>query len=158
MILHLRDLTLLDLIVVSNALPADEIDQEFAFTGKHYTAEERAARCWSYGGPRWTIADADERAVAVGGMLPIRHAVFETWFFATPAAWEYGREITNLVRSVKETQLRLAAHRIETYCLASREPAQAWYTMLGLKKEATLTQFCIDGRDAALYVALREMS
>lgn len=153
MTLHLRPLTLLDLIGVCCELPADELAQDIAFRGAPEGVEDRASRLFRAPGPKWTIAPAGGRAVACGGLIPLRPGVAETWFLATPDAWVPG--ITELVESVKCDALLHEYHRIETYCLASRLHAQKWYTRMGLHKEATLQKFCADGQDAVLFVAIR---
>lgn len=146
---------MLDMLVVGNALPNDELDQMQAF-GVYGSIETQAARIWLAGtGNRWAIADENERAVACGGLTPVRPGVVETWFWGTPAAWEPKTNLSALVRQIKSTTLAQGRiHRIETYCLASREQAHAWYTFcIGLDFEATLRRFCVDGRDAKLFVA-----
>lgn len=150
----LRPLTLLDLLIVGQDLPADELDQMKAF-GVGGSIETCASRLWLSPGPKWAIAEDSGPAVACGGLTPIRKGVVETWFWATPAAWETGTNLSALVREVKSSTLASSdVHRIETYCLASREQAHAWYTFcIGLQFEATLHRFCSDGRDAKLFVA-----
>jgi hypothetical protein len=154
---HLREPTLLDILIVRTNIPDDEIDQMHAFTGRHETPEDTAARLWRMPGMKWAIAAGDERAVAVGGLIEIRPGVAETWFLATQQAWVPKSNLSALVRTVKDDALTLWGwHRIETYCLASREQAHTWYTFcIGLRCEATLEGFCADGRDAKLYTAVR---
>lgn len=150
---HRRHLTLLDLLVVGSRLPEDELAQMAAF-GVKGSIEEQAARLFLSPGRRWTLADEDENAVACGGLTRVRPGVVETWFWATPEAWEPKSNLTALVRGIKDETLKGGIHRIETYSLVEREKAHSWYTFcLGMTREATLKSFCVDGRDAALFVA-----
>lgn len=154
-----RDCNLGDMLIVSAYLPEDERAQISAFTGAPYEIDANAVRAWRLPGPKWAVAtDAEpNRALVVGGFIPQRPGVYQTWFLATPEAWQpgIGKELTEIVAAAIKTQLS-SAHRIETLCLASRERTRRWYERIGLHFETLLHGFGANGEDAALHVALRQ--
>lgn len=155
MSLHLRPLTVLDLLSVCRYIVTDELGQEHAFLGQALDSESRALRTWHFPGPKWAVADESEQAIAAGGFIEKRPGVAESWFLSTSDTWKHA-DVTDLVKSVKDGALVETYHRVETVSLASRERAHRWYARLGMQKEATLKKYCADGQDAVLFVSTRE--
>lgn len=105
-----------------------------------------------------TTEDAPARALAVAGFIRQRAGVYRTWMYALEEAWEnYAQELTAHVADGLQEMLK-RAHRIEAICLDSRPRVHRWYNRIGLQKEATLTRYCTDGTDAALFVLTRSDS
>ena len=154
-----REANLGDMLIVSAYLPAEERAQLEAFTGAPYEIDSNAVRAWRFPGPKWTAVDSSDprRALVVGGFIPQRRGVYQTWFMATPEACQpgVGKELTEVVSATIKEQLS-SAHRIETLCLASREQTRRWYERIGLHFETLLHGFGANGEDAAVHVALRK--
>lgn len=95
------------------------------------------------------------RALSVAGFIATGPKVLRTWMFTPDATWDgHSLELTQHTAAGIQGQLKWA-NRIETYCLDSHEQAKRWYARIGLHKEATLTKYCTDGSDAALFVVTR---
>jgi hypothetical protein len=102
-----------------------------------------------------TTEDAPAQALAVAGFMFQRPGVYRSWMFALDEAWEkHGTALTEHTAKALRDMLE-NAHRIEVICLNSRERVHRWYNRIGLQKEATLTRYCSDGTDAALFVLTR---
>jgi len=157
--MKLRDCNLGDIMHVCCQLRDDEWDQ-FVALGYPKDIDAAIARCYSFHGPKWAFVDDEtdaDKALVVGGFIPLRAGVYSSWFLGTKAAWSlYGRDITEMAAERVRWALRNGAHRIETVCLASRKLAQRWYQTVGLRLESTMQGFCVDGSDAVLYVATKD--
>jgi ribosomal protein S18 acetylase RimI-like enzyme len=94
----------------------------------------------------------------MGGLIPARPGVYRSWCFATNWAWKnIPGEVTAAVAEVVRQSLLAGAHRIETVCYATRHNALKWYESLGLRYESTMKGYCVDGTDAVMYVATKEL-
>ena len=157
----IREATLLDILGVLADMDLTQRGQDelaqWRLLSDAYTKDQIAAQMLQQS--RFIYAFVDERepqrALAVAGFIPMRTGVLRTWMLATDAAWElYGLELTKAtadgLQHAQET-----AHRIEAICLNSHHKAHRWYARIGLQKETTLTRYCTDGTDAALFVMTR---
>jgi hypothetical protein len=138
---------------VCSNLIEDECRQIEAFTGIEYNIDVFLAHYLNMRGPKWSILHND-RAVVVGGLIPHRTGVSESWFLSTPAAWQPGIGVTGLTARVVADALKNGARRIETVCLADRALTRQWYEKVGLRLESTLEQYGARGETAVRYVAL----
>lgn len=159
--LNLLDLTidtLPDLVRVCRELPEDEQDLWYRMSGVKYVADNIAMTMFRCPGFHW-IAHDGERPVAAGGFVKQREGVFRTWLCATELAWDpHGRDLTRILRKgIKEIITRGIAHRVETVTLLEKKRAWDWYPAIGLQHEATLHGYGINGEDAVVYVALRDV-
>lgn len=155
----LREPTLLDILGVCLALPADEREVYLAMTGEEFDPDKVAVDLWATPGPNWCMADEHGRPVVVCGYARARPGVFRSWYLATAEAWEkHGVEVTQHTQDIIRSMLAQGgAHRLETLTLASKSRARRWYDRLGLQFESTLKGFGVGGEAAVLYVALRDM-
>lgn len=150
-----RGANLIDFLHVGCNLPDDEWEQIVKFGGT-YDVDALANRLYAMPGEKWCYEAPNEPdlAVMVGGYVPIRAGVYATWFLATRSGWsKHGRELTRIAIERQRFMLKSGAHRLETVCLASRTLAHRWYKTIGLRLEATQEGYCVDGSDAALFVA-----
>jgi hypothetical protein len=137
---------------VCSNLIEDECRQIEAFTGKQYNIDAALLSTLTFNGPKWSILHND-RAVVVGGCIPHRPGVYQSWFLSTPAAWQPGIGVTGITRRVVVDMLKNGARRVETVCLADRALTRQWYEKVGLRFEATHEQYGVRGETAAVYVA-----
>lgn len=157
----IREATLLDVIGVVSQMGLTVRGQnelkQMRLLSDEYTADQLAAQNW--GQSRFVYAmttiESPGRALAVAGFIPQRAGVLRTWMLATDEAWDYhGGDTTAYTAQGLKNALE-SAHRIEAICLDSHSQAQRWYARIGLRKETTLTRYCTDGSDAALFVITR---
>lgn len=144
-----------DLCYITERLRADEYDQLSKFG---VTTVPRAIAYLAQGflGKRWTYYDDLGTPFLCGGFIPQRSGVYSTWFLASTAGWDRNAaDVTEAGRERCQFMLDSGAHRLETVCLADRERAHRWYTIIGLRRESTLKAYCIDGSDAAMFVMTR---
>lgn len=150
--------TLFDTLLCLVNVAQEEIDQFSALRGVGFDADDVAMQLYGSQGPKFCLRDDSGTAVVVAGLRRLRRGVHDTWFLVREDAWPiHGREIT--VRTARTMQDILASgqvHRIECYCLASREKAQRWYDTIGLKRESILERYGVNGENFALFVATRE--
>ena len=158
---EITDVTLVDLLMVCQALPQDEIEQIEAFTGGQYDPEDLAVKTYSSGGIKWTcrIIETGE-PIVVAGFFQVGVSTWRSFMLATDKAWaEFGREVT---QHCKEVVDQVAGSdefiRIETMCLASRKKAQDWYPNIGLEYEGTLRSYGANGENAVMYVRTNQSS
>ena len=153
-----RTLNLGDVFTIAVKLPDEERQQLTAFTGRRYDIDQVVMDAMRFGGPKWAVVDEATpwNALVVGGFIPRRPGVFESWFLALPDVWVKGSGITEITAEIIRGQLESGAHRLETICLASRAQTRRWYERVGLKFEATLQNYGAHGEDAAVYVAFRQ--
>ena len=149
--MKLRDLNLGDIMTVCCDLRSDDWDQVEKFVGKR-DVDTLINQCFNFAGPKWAFVNEHDIAVVVGGFIPIRAGVYQTWFLVSKRGWSYSEAVTAMAAERLDFMMKNGAHRLETLCLASRKKALTWYGMIGLEFEATLKQFCVDGSDAVLYV------
>lgn len=157
----LREATLLDTLGVMSEMQTtargqSELKQACLLDGD-YTNEQLAVRLWgcSQAAFAMSVFDQPGRALIVAGFIPQRKGVLRTWMMATDEAWaHYGADVTAYTAKGLQNALD-SAHRIEAICLNSHEQAHRWYAKIGLQKEATLTRYCTDGSDAAMFVLTR---
>lgn len=148
--------TLLDIVgVCTHLIPEDRVQYE-AFTGRPYEIDAAAVGHWHFAGPKFT-AFVDDRPIVVGGYVPVRPGVYNSWFLSTPEAWRTPG-VTTITRQIIAGMLQNGAHRLETVCLASRADTRRWYEKIGLRFETTLEKYGARGEDAACHIATREVS
>lgn len=145
--------TLVDILVVSRALPEDEIEQIEAFGGT--PDPERIALSLMQSAPMmWTVREIDSKEpLVVGGWVQTGPTIFRSFFLANPRVWEeHGKEITEITaETIEEVKKALPYVRLETYCLPHRERARAWYEKLGMTFDVELDGFGVNGESAVLY-------
>jgi hypothetical protein len=158
--MYLREATLLDLLGVilqqGGSFGADEFAQAKLIAGD-MSADAMSAMLFQQSAFIYALATEAEpgKALAVGGFLRQRAGVLRSWMFALDEAWElYPDTVTAYAAETLRNALE-SAHRIEAICLDSRTRVHRWYTQIGLQKETTLTRYCTDGSDAALFVLIR---
>lgn len=159
--LERRGTTLVDILVVAQALDEDEIRQIEAFSGNKPNPESLALSIMNTNGIRFTFVDKETgEPLAVGGYVQTGPVIFRSFFLANPRVWEeFGREMTDLAReSVTEIKEALGNPRLETYALADRKKAHQWYEKIGLEYDATLKGFGVNGESAVLYSTVGEPS
>jgi hypothetical protein len=153
--IRLLGTNLLHVLSICQDIPADEWDQIAKMGGP---LRHDALAIWAYNvaGPKWTNTDAAGKTLMVGGLIPQREGVYQSWFLATNHAWKnHAKELTVEAIELKEIIFRDGAHRVETVCLASRSAALVWYQKVGLTFESTMKSYCTDGSDAVMYVDTR---
>jgi hypothetical protein len=158
---EITDVTLVDLLMVCQALPQDEIEQIEAFTGGQYDPEDLAVKTYSSGGIKWTCRTVDTgEPIVVAGFFQVGVSTWRSFMLATERAWaEFGAEVT---QHCKEVVDKVAGSdefiRIETVCLASRQKATDWYPSIGLEFESTLQSYGVNGENAVMYVRTNQPS
>lgn len=158
---QLTDVTLVDLLMVAQALPQDEIEQLEAFTGNPFDPEQLATQIYTSGGIKWAcrvIETAEPMVVA--GYFKVGVSTWRSFMLATDRAWtEHGREITDHVKGVIQ---KLADSdefiRLETICLEGRERAMEWYGKIGLTREGVMRSYGVKGENAVMYVKINQPS
>jgi len=157
----LREATLLDVLgVISqmNLTPRGQNElKQMRLLSDEYTSDQLASQNWSQSRFVYAMTTVQQpgRALCVAGFIPQRSGVLRTWMMATDEAWDYyGGDVTAYTAQGLKNALE-TAHRIEAICLNSHSQAHRWYARIGLQKETTLTRYCTDGSDAALFVITR---
>lgn len=154
---RLANPTISDVLSVAYDLPQDEIDQLEAFSGKPFDPEE--VSLWLINGlqHKWGIY-AEGQPIVVGGVGSCGPNNWRTMFLARNGCWDkHAKEITAKTRYCMYNILDLAENtRIETVCLESRKRAQAWYRVVGLRKESILSCYGANGESAVMYVKTKD--
>ena len=149
------DTALVDVLIVCKGLPVDEIEQLEAFSGEKFDPERVAVQIMTAAGPKWTgrVKTTGEPLV-VAGFIPVGATIWRSFMLANQRAWdEHGVEVTLHARRVMKKLIEDQEHvRLETICLATRKKACEWYPRIGLKFEATLEGYGVNGESAVLYV------
>ena len=158
---EITDVTLVDLLMVCQALPEDEIRQIEAFTGNPYDPEQLAVSTYSNDGIKWTcrIKETGE-PIVVAGFFQVGVSTWRSFMLATDRAWaEFGREVTDHCKEVVDSVAGSEEFiRIETISLEGREKAQTWYPLIGLEYESTLRSYGANGENALMYVRVNQPS
>lgn len=146
-----------DFAYLTKRMRPDEIAQFLAGSGLREYDPDIAARALAMTqGPTFVLVDAANRPVILGGFAPKRRGVFEAWLAGTLEGWEkHWRRITRECVRQMDALLRTGAHRIETYALASRTQAHAWYERIGFAREGVLKGYFADGSDAIAFARTR---
>ncbi len=148
-----------DFAYLARRMRPDEIAQWLAVTGRDtYDANLAALGFASLRGPAFVLVDAQGLPIAAGGLEPVRPKVFECWMLGTMDGWAtHWRAITRHARQQIDALLASGeANRVQTYALASRRAAHAWYARgLGQDCEGMHRQFFADGQDAVVYAKVR---
>jgi hypothetical protein len=146
--------TIGDIMHICCNLRDDDWEQIEKFSGAR-DLDRTIMDCHLMPGPKWAyrITDAQVNPVVVGGFIPQRKGVYQTWFLASKEGWELDPDkVTECAIERLDFMVKNGAHRLETLCLRSRKKAQRWYTTIGLAFESTLKGYCVDGDDAVMYV------
>jgi len=149
-----RDTRLVDILVVTNDLPQDEIEQIEAFSGGVFDPQNMAVQIMSMGGVKWTCYEKETgEPLVVAGFVQIGATLFRSFMLASNKAWdEHGLEVTlHCRRAVKNLVQGKQNIRLETLCLASRDKARKWYPAIGLEYESTMPAYGAAGETAVLY-------
>ena len=155
---EIRDTSLIDVLVVCNDLPDDEIEQIQAFSGIAFDAQDTAVQIMTLAGFKWTCCVKEAgNPLVVAGFIPIGGNVWRSFMLASSAGWaEHGVEITlHCRRAVKNLVQGEQYIRLETLCLASRNKARMWYPKIGLEYESTLKGYGVNGENAVLYTKVQ---
>lgn len=150
--------TLVDLLVVVQALPQEEIDQINAFSENEFDYESFVGQLFGAPGPKYTIRVKETgEPLAVSGLVQVGVRTWRTWFLANQRAWdEFGKEVTVHTNYAREQLLEPNENmRIETVCLATRKKAQRWYEAVGMKYESTMHGYGKNGESAVMYVSTK---
>jgi hypothetical protein len=142
--------------VCSRLIDEEKVQLE-AFTGTPFNMDTLLQSLLNLRGPKWAILHA-ERAVIVGGFIPRRPAVYETWLLSAAEAWAGNLGITGIVHGAMADMLKNGARRLETVCLEARSQTRAWYPKIGLRYEATFSQYGARGETAVMYVSTAEVA
>jgi hypothetical protein len=151
---EMRATTLVDVLMVLNDLPQDEIEQIEAFSGAQFDAENMAMQIMSMPCPKQTCYEKETGdPLGVAGFAQLGPTLFRTFMLVTNKAWaDFGAEVSVLTRRGLKDFIKGHQHvRVETLCLASRDEARAWYERIGLKYESTLHGYGACGESAVLY-------
>lgn len=149
-----------DIEFIAHRMRADERIQWLANTGRTEYDPWLCARTLAFqDGPQFTVLDPEGRPIGVGGFVPQRPRVFQTWAACAVGSWGlYWRDITAHCRHQIDQLLASGdAQRVETVALASRPMAHRWYAK-GLRQryEGTLRHYFTDGSDAVVYARTSE--
>lgn len=154
--MKLRNFNLGDALYVCSDLRPDDTEQIAKF-GMDVSLDALAVTCYQLIGPKWTFEDDEGKALVIGGLIPQRAGVANSWFLASNHAWTTApRQITAMAVDRVNWAHENGIHRVETLCLASRTKARYWYEKVGLRFEATLKGFCVNGENAVSYVSVTE--
>lgn len=152
--------TLVDIIVVARSLPEEELQQIAAFGG-NTDSEAIAVGLRQNAAFMWTLrTDDDGEPLVVFGAVQTGPTIYRTFFLANARAWdEFGKEVTNItIQTIDEVKEVMGTIRLETYCLPEREKARRWYDKIGLKFDAELDGFGVNGESAVLYSTVAKPS
>lgn len=146
-----------DFAYLMKRLRPDEIAQFLAGSGLREYDPDIAARAVAMTqGPTFVLVTQDNRPVILGGFAPKRRGVYEAWLAGSMEGWEqHWRRITRECVRQLEHLLAGHAHRVETYALASRTQAHAWYERIGFQREGLLRGYFADGSDAVAFARTR---
>lgn len=157
--LILVDSSLVDILVVSKALPKDEIEQILAFGGAPdperiaMTIMQSATWKWSL------VVEETGEPLAVGGYVQTGPTIYRSFFLANPRLWdEFGADATEIVAdTLGKIKEQFENVRLETYCLSTRRrEVPEWYEKIGLTYDCTLQGFGVNGEDALLYSTVKK--
>jgi hypothetical protein len=95
-------------------------------------------------GLSWTVR-ADERVIAIGGVLDRGEGRGEAWALLSTAA---GRRLARLTRTVRRAFVVMPFRRIEAVTAEGFAPAARWARMLGFRDEGVMRAWRQDGGDA----------
>lgn len=142
-----------DFAYIAKRMRPDEIAQFLAGSGLREYEPDIVARALSMAqGPVFVLVEGDGRPALLGGFEPKRRGVYEAWAAGTMESWErHWRRFTRECMRQCEWLMATGAHRIETYALASRTQAHAWYERIGFDREAVLKAYFADGTDAIVF-------
>ena len=148
--------SLIDFLMVCEALPEDEREQWQVFSGSKYDPQAVAALYYQRACPKWVFYFED-RPLAVAGFDQLRQGVWQDWMFSTPDAWspQHWRAVTRQTRKVMDHMLKTTAHRLQCVSLASRIQAHEWYRVLGLTLESPLEGYGTEGENALLFKRMK---
>ena len=153
-----RETSLIDVLVVCNDLPADEIEQVQVFSGAVFDPQDMAVQIMTQPGLKWTCYEKESgEPLVVAGFIPIGVSIWRSFMLASKAGWaNHGVEITLHCRRTVKDLVRGEQHvRLETLCLASRDKAREWYPKIGLEYESTLKGYGVNGESAVLYTKVQ---
>lgn len=149
----MRDTTLVDVLVVAQGLPQDEIDQIEAFSGC-FDPQNLAMTIMNAPGPKWTcVVKGTNEPIVTAGFIQVGINIWRSYMLANARAWEeFGVEVTLHSRNAVKEMLKGQQHiRLETVCLASRKKAREWYPRIGLEFESTLKGYGVKGETAVMF-------
>lgn len=151
---------LADIEFVAMQMRIDERIQWCANTGREAYEPFLCARTLAFqDGPQYTLLDPAGVVIGVGGFVPVRPRVYQTWAASVVGSWGlHWRDITRHCRAQIDAMLASGeAQRIETIALSTRPMAHAWYAKgLRQKFEGTLRRYFSDGSDAVVYARTTE--
>lgn len=144
---------------IARHMRADEIAQYLALTGlPQYVPDVAARALLSSGGQAFVLVDRAGLPVLIGGFAPVRRGVFEGWLAGTEKGWtKHWRAMTKVCRRLMDDLFAQGdAHRIETFALASRVEAHAWYERsLLMPREGVMKGYFCDGQDAIVFARVK---
>jgi hypothetical protein len=148
-----REFRDIDAYVVCWAMRDNEREQNAAYHGGEYDHELAAREIIAKGGVRYTLADASDCAVLIGGFTPAGDGRWNSWQAGTCAAWEkHWRAATKASRWLMDEIFQNGARRIVDTPLMCRTAAIEWITRsMGFKLEGVMRQFGANGEDVGLY-------
>lgn len=156
---RLANLIVEDVAYLARRMRADEIAQYLALTGLQEYDPAVAARAFlAIRGPTYTVVGDDDLPVCCGGFEEVMPGVWQPWMVGTMDGWaKHWRFITKTSRRLMDDLFTHGARRIQTFALASRKDACAWYAR-GLKQEfeGLHRAWFADGQDAVCYARVRE--
>lgn len=159
MSLHLASLSVFDLLVLAQAMSAEERAQFQTATGMEWDPESVARICAGYRGIEYLVVDGAGVQVSAFGCFEISAGVFQTWMVSRHDAFDlHGARLTRIVRRVLRDLLKVdSIRRIQTMARADRAEACRWYVEgLGMQAEGVKRAFYPDGSNAAEFAAVKE--
>lgn len=144
--------TLADLLLICSDLEADQVAECEALHGAPFSVDETALRLYQMDGVAYVLRDEQRRPYCAGGYRPVNERTAQSWMISTPARRQHTLAITRGSRQVMRQMHEAGFTRLQTFCTASRQMAQAWYRTLGLRCETRLANYGNHGEDVMIYV------
>lgn len=95
--------------------------------------------------------------IGAAGFDYVTANVLRSWMIVTSDSPRHWAEITRTSRAVMDGLLSVEGiTRLETWCLADRAQARAWYEKLGLKLDGVLPRYGRSGEAVAIYSKTKE--
>jgi hypothetical protein len=150
-----------DLCQVAENMREDEIEQFLSVTGlKEYDPNEFVRVMLDCMGEiRFALYDDNDMAYCIGGLVEVRHKVWQTWMMGTEEGWrDHWKSITKLSKRVINDLINSdLCHRVQCYSLHNRHKTHEWYRRgLGLEFESVTHKFFADGQNAVCYIRIKE--
>lgn len=153
---HTRDL---DFYIIVLQMRENEIEQYKAFNEIDEWNPELVARgLVARTGVCFTLVDADDRPLVIGGFREISPGVWQSWQVGTDEAWKsHWREVTKASRWLRDKIFESGARRVFDTCLMQRRAAVQWIMRsMGMSLEGVMRQAGNNGEDVGIFAMTRD--